>query len=91
VLEETGLEVAIDEILTALGGPEFRVRYRNGDQIAYVTIVYRGRVVGGEPHPDGDEVTAVDWFPIESLVDVNLNPFAIELFRALGWLPAVPA
>ena len=86
VLEETGLEVAIDEIVTALGGPEFRVRYRNGDEIAYVTIVYRGRVVGGAPRPDGDEVTAVEWFPIHSLRDVALNPFATELFRSIGWL-----
>ncbi len=91
VLEETGLEVAVDEIVTALGGPQFRVVYRNGDEIAYVTIVYRGHVVGGEPRPDGDETTAVDWFPIASLRDVALNPFAIELFRSLGWVPSLPA
>ena len=91
VLEETGLDVTIDELVTALGGPEFRVCYRNGDEIAYVTIVYRGRVLGGAPHPDGDEVTAVDWFPIDSLHEVTLNPFAIELVRSLGWLPSPPA
>jgi ADP-ribose pyrophosphatase YjhB (NUDIX family) len=91
VLEETGLDVTIDELVTALGGPEFRVRYRNGDEIAYVTIVYRGRVRAGEAHPDGEEVTAVDWFPIDSLREVTLNPFAVELFRSLGWLRSSPA
>ena len=86
VLEETGLVVALDGIETVLGGPKFRVRYPNGDEIAYVAIVYRGTVVGGAVQPDGEEVTAVDWFPIDSLRDVNLNPFATELFRAIGWI-----
>jgi len=73
-------------VLRTLLMKDFRVRYRNGDEIAYVTIVYRGRVVSGAPRPDGDEVTAVEWFPIDSLRDVALNPFATELFRSIGWL-----
>ena len=51
-----------------------------------MAIVYRGTVVGGEARPDGEEVTAVDWFAIDSLRDVDLNPFASELFRSLGWI-----
>ncbi len=86
VLEETGLTVTIDGIVTVLGGPEFRVRYPNGDEIAYVATVYRGTVVGGEARPDGDEVSAVAWFAIDSLRDVKLNRFATELFHAIGWL-----
>ena len=86
VLEETGLTVEIGEIVTVLGGPEFRVTYRNGDKIAYVTTVYRATVVGGAARPDGDEVSAIDWFPIDALTDVALNTFATELFGAIGWL-----
>jgi ADP-ribose pyrophosphatase YjhB (NUDIX family) len=86
VLEETGLTVEIGEIVTVLGGPEFRVRYRNGDEIAYVTTVYRATVVGGAARPDGDEVSAIDWFPIDALADVALNTFATELFVTIGWL-----
>jgi 8-oxo-dGTP pyrophosphatase MutT (NUDIX family) len=88
VLEETGLTVAIGEIVTVLGGPAFRVTYRNGDEIAYVTTVYRGTVVEGVAQPDGEEVSDVDWFPIDALRDVTLNPFATELFRSIGWLDA---
>jgi ADP-ribose pyrophosphatase YjhB (NUDIX family) len=91
LLEETGLTVSLDGIVTVLGGPEFRVTYRNGDEIAYVTTVYRGTVVSGDARPDGEEVSAVDWFPIDSLREVTLNAFATELFRSLGWLPAAPA
>ena len=42
VLEETGLVVHIDGILTVLGGPEFHAHYKNGDEVAYVSTVYRG-------------------------------------------------
>jgi ADP-ribose pyrophosphatase YjhB (NUDIX family) len=86
LLEETGLTVALDGIVTVLGGPEFRVTYRNGDEIAYVTTVYRGTVVSGDAQPDGEEVTAVEWFPIAAARDVRLNTFATELFRSLHWL-----
>jgi ADP-ribose pyrophosphatase YjhB (NUDIX family) len=86
LLEETGLVVELDGIVAVLGGPEFHVRYKNGDEIAYVTTVYRGTVVGGDVSPDGEEVSAVEWFPIGSLRDVTLNQFATELFRTVGWL-----
>lgn len=39
VLEETGLTIRIDEIVTVLGGPELRVHYKNGDEVAYVTTI----------------------------------------------------
>ena len=86
VLEETGLSVEIGEIVTVLGGPEFRVTYPNGDKIAYVTTVYRATVVGGAARPDRDEVSAIDWFSIDALADVALNTFATELFREIGWV-----
>jgi ADP-ribose pyrophosphatase YjhB (NUDIX family) len=86
VFEETGLTVEIDGIVTAVGGPEFRTRYPNGDETAYVAIVYRGTVVAGEPRPDGDEISAVEWFAIDSLREVSLNRFATALFRSIGWI-----
>ena len=49
------------------------MRYRNGDEIAYVTTVYRPRSSAATSRPDGDEVSAVDWFPIDALADVSLN------------------
>jgi ADP-ribose pyrophosphatase YjhB (NUDIX family) len=86
VLEETGFTVRLDGIVTVLGGPEFRTHYKNGDEVAYVATVYRGVVTGGESRPDGDEVTAAEWFPIDELPSMPLSGFATELFRFLGWL-----
>ena len=86
VLEETGLTVQLDGIVTVLGGPEFRTRYKNGDQVAYVATVYRGVVVGGSSTPDGDEITAAEWFARDDLATIPLSSFATELFRFLDWI-----
>lgn len=86
VFEETGLTVRLDGIVTVLGGPEFRSHYKNGDEVAYVATVYRAAVVGGQPRPDGDEVTAAEWFSIDALASLPLSNFATLLFRSLDWL-----
>jgi 8-oxo-dGTP pyrophosphatase MutT (NUDIX family) len=86
VLEETGLNVRIDGILTVLGGPEFHAHYKNGDEVAYVATVYRGTVVSGECQPDGDEVTAAQWFAADELPTIPLSNFATQLFRFLDWI-----
>jgi ADP-ribose pyrophosphatase YjhB (NUDIX family) len=86
VLEEAGLIVHLDGILTVLGGPEFHTHYKNGDEVAYVATVYRGTVVGGEPRPDGDEVSAAAWFAVDDLRTIPLSGFATQLFRYLEWI-----
>jgi ADP-ribose pyrophosphatase YjhB (NUDIX family) len=86
VFEETGLTVHLDGIVTVLGGPEFHAHYKNGDEVAYVATVYRATVVSGESRPDGDEVTAAEWFATDELATVPLSNFAGELFRFLDWI-----
>jgi 8-oxo-dGTP pyrophosphatase MutT (NUDIX family) len=82
--EEAGVTVELDAILGALGGPRFRLRYPNGDQTAYVTIVYAARVVAGAPQPDGDETDHVDWFSPSQLLTLPLTAFAAAQFEALS-------
>jgi 8-oxo-dGTP pyrophosphatase MutT (NUDIX family) len=86
VLEETGLVVRLDGIVTVLGGPEFRTHYKNGDEVAYVATVYRGVVVGGSSQPDGEEISAIEWFARDDLATIPLSGFATELFRFLDWI-----
>ena len=86
VFEETGLSVRLDGILTVLGGPEFHAHYKNGDEVAYVSTVYRGSVTDGQVRVDGDEVTAVQWFARDELATLPLTNFAKGLFRHLDWL-----
>jgi ADP-ribose pyrophosphatase YjhB (NUDIX family) len=86
VLEETGLTVRLDGILTVLGGPEFHAHYKNGDEVAYVATIYRGTVTGGTLEPDGDEIIEAKWFTRDELATIPLSNFAKGLFRHLDWL-----
>ena len=85
--EEIGTEVELTGLLGALGGPQFRLTYPNGDQCACVSTVYAGRLVDDVLTPDGDEVTEVRWFHLEELAtEPDLGAFAAQTFRALGLL-----
>ncbi len=84
--EETGLRVELTALVAVLGGPRFRVNYPNGDETAYVSVVYEARVTGGTKRPDGDETVEVDWFWPEDLAKIGLGPFAVATFDELGWL-----
>jgi 8-oxo-dGTP pyrophosphatase MutT (NUDIX family) len=85
--EETGLDVELTHLVTALAGPGFRVTYQNGDETAYVTIVYEARVTGGVLRADGEEVLELGWFARSRLATIELGPIARATFVELGWLP----
>lgn len=84
--EEAGISVRLNGIVAVLGGAEFRVVYPNGDEVAYVAVVFDATVESGRPSPDGEETLAVRWFASEDLAGLDLSPFARAQFRALGWL-----
>lgn len=82
--EETGLEITIDRVLAVQGGPNHRIRYRNGDEVAYVTTVFAGRCVGGRLRADGVEALEVQRAPLDQLADVDeLSPWVAELVPTL--------
>jgi ADP-ribose pyrophosphatase YjhB (NUDIX family) len=82
--EEAGVDVALGDILGVVGGPEFRVTYPNGDQTSYVSTIFAATVVGGTPRPDGDETSAVAWWPAERLPVGEMSGFTRALLRAVG-------
>lgn len=84
--EEAGVAVEVQALLTVLAGPQFRVRYPNGDETAYVAVVYDARITAGSPRADGDETTAAAWYRLEELAATDLSPFTRATFAALGWL-----
>lgn len=85
--EETGLEVDLTELIGAIGGPQFRITYPNGDQVSCVTVVYTARVVGDQTVTvDDDEVDEARWFSRDELTAPTVGQFALELFRAIRWI-----
>ena len=73
--EETGLEVELDGIVGVYGGPEFEVRYENGDRCSYVMTVYDARVTGGTPRPDGEETVAFRWVSESEWARLDVAPW----------------
>jgi ADP-ribose pyrophosphatase YjhB (NUDIX family) len=85
--EETGLDVELTGLLGAIGGPQFRITYPNGDQVGCVSIVYGARIVGdGTITPDGDEVDCAGWFALDELQAPTVGDFALHIFRSIGWI-----
>jgi ADP-ribose pyrophosphatase YjhB (NUDIX family) len=84
--EEASVGVELVRLLAALGGPEFRVCYPNGDEAGYVPAVFEAQIVSGEPAPDGVETTEVAWVPLPELNEVDLSAIARAQLSDLGWI-----
>lgn len=85
--EELGIAVRLTRLLDVLGGPDYEVRYPNGDQAAYVTAVYEARVTDGTPAPGDGELAGFGWFAPADLPRLKRSRFARALLRATGQLP----
>ena len=71
--EEAALEVELTSLVAVLGGPDYRMRYPNGDECSYVATVYAARVVAGTATPDHDETNEVGWFSFDELAQLDIG------------------
>jgi 8-oxo-dGTP pyrophosphatase MutT (NUDIX family) len=85
--EEASIVIQLTKLRGVVGGPEFRVVYSNGDQVAYVTTVFDAAIVGGVIKPDGDETSAASWWSGNELRDLDASLFTRALLRHLNVLP----
>jgi ADP-ribose pyrophosphatase YjhB (NUDIX family) len=77
--EETGLHVALTRIIGVFGGPEFSTTYSNGDAVSFLTTVFEGRRVSGEPRPDGVETSEVRWVAQADLGLLETAPWVLHV------------
>lgn len=84
--EEISANIQIVRLLDVLGGPEYEVRYPNGDRVAYVTAVYEARIISGSPALGDGELSQIAWFAGEELAALPLSGFARALLHATGHL-----
>lgn len=82
--EETGLTVQIQELVGVAGGKGYEITYSNGDQCAYISIIYRARVTDGALSPDGSEVAQCRWVATADLASLDLSPFTRTLLTEIG-------
>lgn len=62
VREETGLTVEPIRLVGVYSGPQYEVRYPNGDEVQQWTAACECRVTGGQLQTDGVETTAAEFF-----------------------------
>ena len=80
--------------LGTFGGPEFRITYANGDEVAYVITAFECRLLGGEIEPDGDEVLEARYVAVDELEGLVLSNWARSVLptlvaRRTDWVPPV--
>jgi ADP-ribose pyrophosphatase YjhB (NUDIX family) len=86
VREEVALDVKVRGLIGTYGGPEFRVRYLNGDECAYVITAYACEISGGRLTPDKDEVSAARFVSEDDIGKLPLSPwFRLVSSDIFGW------
>jgi ADP-ribose pyrophosphatase YjhB (NUDIX family) len=82
VWEETGLFVNLTHIIGVFGGPMCAGIYANGDQIAWVSTLFRAQRVSGQLMPDGEETEEVRYFSRSEIDSVKCRPYVGSFLRA---------
>lgn len=83
--EEIGAEVDLGRLLGVFGGGGYRVRYPNGDRVAYIVVAFAARL-RSEPRPDMEEVNEIGWFSAGELDGEELSPLNRTLLTELSIL-----
>jgi 8-oxo-dGTP diphosphatase len=81
--EETGLVVAPTRVVAVYGGPAFVVRYPNGDETQYVSVMFGCDVLSGELRADGDEVEAAKYWARDDALRLPLSPWLVDVLPRL--------
>ena len=72
--EETGLLVVPRRLIGVFGGPEFLIKYLNGDATYYTVIAFEASIVGGALRPDGDEIATLRFVDRTECEQLSLTP-----------------
>ena len=71
VLEETGLRVRVTHLTGIYSDPHRVTVYPDGNLVHVVVLNFKVELISGEARLS-NETTAVDWFPIDEAVGMNL-------------------
>jgi phosphoglycolate phosphatase len=83
--EETGCDVSLVDTVGVFGGPKFRVRYDNGDEVAYVMTVYTARVERGVPSGSSDESEEMKFVSEREISALDTAEWLKEVLSHVGW------
>jgi 8-oxo-dGTP pyrophosphatase MutT (NUDIX family) len=72
--EETGLLTRPQRLIGVFGGPEFMIRYPNGDLTYYTVIAFEAVIVGGALAPDGHEIASLKFVDKAEWEQLPISP-----------------
>jgi 8-oxo-dGTP pyrophosphatase MutT (NUDIX family) len=81
--EEASIEIRPLRVAGVFGGPAYRRRYSNGDEVGIVATVYEAEIVSGTVRPGDDETQDVRWFAVDELQGLDLSASSGASLRAL--------
>jgi 8-oxo-dGTP pyrophosphatase MutT (NUDIX family) len=84
--EEAGIKVIPERIVGIYSHSEQPVRYPNGDEMMFLTLVFACRPVAGEPRVNDEESLEVRYFARDALPEMDLR-HRYYLEQALRNLP----
>lgn len=73
VLEETGIEVDVTDLVGVFSNPDHVIAYDDGEVRQEFSVCFRAKPVGGAPRLS-DESTAVEWISLEQLRELDIHP-----------------
>jgi 8-oxo-dGTP pyrophosphatase MutT (NUDIX family) len=79
--EETGLLVNPERIVGVFGGPEFLIRYPNGDVTYYTTVAFEASIIGGSLQADRVEISHLRYFTQAECDALALSPSSRVISR----------
>jgi ADP-ribose pyrophosphatase YjhB (NUDIX family) len=97
--EETGLLVLPRQLLGVFGGPDFVVRYPNGDEAQYVITAFGCEVTGGALRHHTEETVEAKYVSEADAAALSLSPWLrtilgmvfsrVPAFELPKWSPAI--
>ncbi len=70
VWEESGLRVRPTRLVGVYSGPDYGLRYPNGDQVQVASALFDCQLLGGTLRPDGDETLGARFFRPDALPEM---------------------
>lgn len=81
LFEETGLRAKELDLFGVFSGPELHYIYPNGDEVSNIEILYICRDYTGVLTPQMDEVSELQFFPLNKIPE-NLSPPIVKGIKA---------
>jgi len=72
--EETGLLTRPQRLIGVFGGPDFMIRYPNGDLTYYTVIAFEAVIIGGALVPDGEEIASLKFVDRTEWEQLPISP-----------------